>query len=91
MAVKRQPRASRTRACEYPRCRVTGLIEQMARFPSGEWYCPDHGLLLAAKDLVALYPVRADHGGAIFEILTELLPSLVTKSEAREERRPGGR
>jgi hypothetical protein len=60
-------------------------MEEMARFPAGEWYCPSHGLLLAARDLVALYRAEGDADWtAICEIIAELLPDLVAKAEARE-------
>jgi len=57
----------------------------MARLTSGEWYCPRHGLLLAARDLVSLYRVEGDADWtAICEIIAERLPELVAKAEARE-------
>ena len=48
------PHECRSRACEYPGCRVKGFVDRMVRATSGEWYCPGHGLLLSAKELVAL-------------------------------------
>src|SRR2546422_6932542 len=48
------PHACSARYCEYERCRVKALIHEMVQFPTGEWYCPHHGLLLAARDLVSL-------------------------------------
>jgi hypothetical protein len=82
-----QPHACSARACEYAGCRVRALMEEMVRFPAGEWYCPSHGLLLAARDLVALYRVEGDADWtAICEIIAELLPELVAKAEARERR-----
>jgi hypothetical protein len=63
-------------------------MDKMVQFPTGEWYCPPRGLLLAARDLVSLYRVE---GGAdwtaISEIIAELLPDLVAKVEARERRK----
>jgi hypothetical protein len=79
------PHACTARACEYERCRVKLLIDEMVQFPSDEWYCPPHGLLLAARDLVSLYRVEGDADWtAICEIIAELLPELVAKIEARE-------
>jgi len=48
------PHACGARACEYEGCRVRALMDEMVRFPAGEWYCPSHGLLLAARDSRAL-------------------------------------
>ena len=79
------PHACSARACEYGRCRAKALIKEMVQFPTGEWYCPSHGLLLAARDLVSLYRVEGDADWtAICEIIAELLPALVAKAEARE-------
>ena len=73
------------RACEYGPCRVDRLPEQMIRFPSGGWYCPEHALLLAARDLVALYRMEGDADwAAISEVIAEGLPDILTKLEARE-------
>lgn len=78
------PHECRSRSCEYPGCRVKGLMDQMVHAASGEWYCPGHGLLLAAKELVAFYRVEGDAGWtAIGEILGETLPELIAKAEAR--------
>ncbi len=83
------PHACGARACEYERCRVKALTEEMVQFPTGEWYCPGHGLLLAARDLVSLYRVDGEADWtAICEIIAELLPELVAKAEARERSRP---
>jgi hypothetical protein len=55
----------------------------MVQFAGGEWYCPSHGLLLAAKDLVLLYRVEGEADWTrISEILAEELPQLVPKAEA---------
>lgn len=79
------PHACGARACEYERCRVKRLMDEMVQFPTDEWYCPRHGLLLAARDLVSLYRVEGDADWtAICEIISELLPQLVAKVEARE-------
>ena len=32
----------------------------MVQFDDGAWYCPSHGLLIAARTLVALYQVEGD-------------------------------
>jgi hypothetical protein len=70
------------RACEYPGCAINLLKEEMVQFAGGEWYCPDHGLLLAAKDLVSLYRAEGDADWtAISEILGDTLPGVVAKVE----------
>jgi hypothetical protein len=64
---------------------------EMVQVCSDEWYCPSHALLLAARDLVALYRVEGDADWtAISEIIAETLPDLVAKMEARKERRVVG-
>jgi hypothetical protein len=76
------------RACEYPDCSLTAVREEMVQFASGEWYCPDHGLLLAAIDLVSLYRgAGIADWESISRILGETLPEIVTKSEAPKGRR----
>ncbi len=75
------------RACGYPDCSVIELEKEMVQFAGGEWYCPSHGLLLAAKDLVTLYRVEGEADWtAISEIIAETLPDVVAKAEAREGR-----
>jgi hypothetical protein len=60
-------------------------MDEMVQFATGEWYCPHHGLLLAARDLVSLYRVEGDADWTtISEIIAELLPELVAKVEARD-------
>jgi hypothetical protein len=55
----------------------------MIQFPGGEWYCPNHGLLRAAQDLVSLYHTSDDaNWTAISEIIGDLLPNLVAKAAA---------
>ncbi len=72
------------RACAYSGCRVLTLRDEMVRFAPGKWYCPSHGLLVLAKDLVSLYRVEGDvDWTAISEILGEGLPDIVAKAEAR--------
>ena len=84
--------ACSARYCEYERCRVKALMDEMVQFPTGEWYCPHHGLLLAARDLVSFYRVEGDADWtAICEIIAELLPELVAKVEARERSRVSSR
>ncbi|SRR5258708_30736863 len=91
-AAEIPPHACGARRCEYEGCRVRALIDEMAQFPAGEWYCPGHGLLLAARDLVTLYRVEGDADWtAIGEIIAELLPELVAKAEVRERSRPSSR
>ena len=71
------------RACEYPDCSLIALREEMVRFAGGEWYCPDHGLLLVAIDLVSLHRAAGNaNWESISKILGETLPEIVTKSEA---------
>ena len=48
------------RSCEYPSCLVTELKEEMVQLADGKWHCPSHGLLLAARHLVALYRAEMD-------------------------------
>src|SRR5437016_1086769 len=86
------PHACGTRYCEYKRCRVKALMDEMVQFPTGEWYCPRHALLLAARDLVSLYRVEGDADWtAICEIIAELLPEILAKTEARERSRVSSR
>ena len=89
------PHQCASRACEYERCRVRALTEEMVQFGSGAWYCPDHGLLLAARDLVSRYRVEGEADWtAICEIIADILPDLVAKGEARARQsshtRPAG-
>ena len=85
------PHECRSRACEYPVCRVKGLMEEMVRVASGEWYCPGHGLLVAAKELVSLYRVKGDgNWTAMCEIIVETLPDLIIKAEVCEGRTARG-
>ncbi len=82
------PHACGARACEYEGCVVRALMDEMVQFPAGEWYCASHGLLLAARDLVALYRVESDADWtAICEIIGELLPQLLAKVETHERQR----
>lgn len=86
------PHGCRARTCEYPGCRVTRLTEEMVQGASGVWQCPNHALLLAARDLVSLYQCEGEADWtAISEIIGEQLPEIVKKVEAfwpfpREER-----
>jgi hypothetical protein len=58
----------------------------MVQLVSGEWYCPNHGLLLAAKELVSLYGAGDDADwAAIAAIVGQELPGLITSTEAREQ------
>jgi hypothetical protein len=57
----------------------------MIRSLSGAWYCPEHALLLAARDLVARYRVEGDADWeAIAEVIGEGLPDILAKIEAGE-------
>ena len=69
-------------ACEYPSCGIKEYAEQMVRIGSDEWYCPAHGLLLAAKELVSLYGAKGEADWtAISKIICETLPDRVEKFE----------
>ena len=74
----------KSRACVYPGCRVKELLDRMVQFAGGEWwYCPRHGLLLVAQDLVSLYRAEGDADWtAISEIIGETLPDIIGKIEA---------
>lgn len=77
------PHGCRARACEYSGCSVTRLMDEMVHTPSGAWHCPRHGLLIAARDLVALYQREGEADWtAISEIIGEQLPEIVKKVEA---------
>ncbi len=83
------PHQCASRACEVERCRVRALMEEMVQFGSGAWYCPEHGLLLAAKDLVSHYRAEGEADwSAICEIIADILPELVAKVEARARQSP---
>ena len=76
--------ACRSRLCQQPGCAVRGLPETMFRVESGEWYCPNHALRLAARDLVALYRAEgAADWTAISEIIAEVLPAIIVKLDVR--------
>jgi hypothetical protein len=83
MPAEIPPHGCRARACEYPGCPVTRFMDEMVQSKSGCWHCPRHGLLVAAKDLIALYQVEGDADWtAISEIIGEQLPEIVKKVEA---------
>ena len=85
--AKIPPHQCGSRACEYERCRVRTLMEEMVQFGSGAWYCPEHGLLLATKDLISHYRVAGEADwSAICEIIADILPELVAKVDARSRR-----
>ena len=76
------------RSCEYPGCLVTELKEEMVQLAGSEWHCPGHGLLLAARHLVALYRAESDADWTVIsEIIGETLPDIVVKVEAQEGRK----
>jgi len=69
-------------ACEHPICTIKGYRGQMVRTPTGDWFCPAHGLLVSAKELVLLYSEKGDADWtAISEIIGETLPSRIAKLE----------
>ena len=75
------------RECEYPRCGVKWSLDRMVRLASGEWHCPNHGMMLAVKHLVSLYD--PDHGAdwvAMSAIIGRELPDLIVKAEMQTER-----
>ena len=78
-----------SRGCEYTECRVKRPADEMVQFTTGSWFCPVHGLFLAASDLVSLYRVEgeADWKG-ISEVIAEALPDIVQKFERSEGTRP---
>jgi hypothetical protein len=56
----------------------------MYRYDDGSWYCPRHGLFVAAWALVALY--RTEGGAdwaAMSEIIGETLPEILRRIDAR--------
>jgi len=77
------PHGCPARACETQGCPIVRLRDDMVQLDDGTWYCPQHGLLSAAKMLVALY--RGD-GEAdwtrISELIGETLPMLIEAVEA---------
>ena len=76
--------ACRSRLCQQPGCAVKGLTEVMVRVESGAWYCPNHALHLAARDLVALYRAEGDADWtAISAIIAEVLPAILQKLKLR--------
>ena len=76
-----RPHGCPVRACEHPRCGVTGVRDQMVQPDKEVWYCPAHGLLVVAAQLVALHRVADDHHrAAIRAILDDTLPGLVSKA-----------
>ena len=79
----------RVRTCESEGCRVRAMVEEMVQQDSGEWHCPGHGLLAAARDLVSLY--RAADWTAIPKMISAVLPGLIAKAEALEQWRRHGR
>lgn len=71
------------RVCEYPGCHMAGAQDGMVQCDEGAWYCPPHGLVATAQELVALYlvPGVADWN-VICEIISETLPTLLAKVKA---------
>jgi hypothetical protein len=63
-------------------------MAEMVQVGSGAWYCPEHGLLLAAKELVSLYRAEGNADWtAISEIIGETLPGVVAKVEVQNGRK----
>lgn len=78
------PQRCATRTCEHHGCGANGLPEAMIRVESGAWFCLNHILLLAARDLVALYRADGDADWtAIAGIIGEVLPNVVAKFDAQ--------
>ena len=84
------PHGCPIRVCEYPDCRMTGVRDEMVQHDEGAWYCPSHGLVAVAQDLMALYraPGVADWN-VICEIISETLPGLLAKLNAWPRDRGG--
>ncbi len=79
------PHGCPTRACEYPACRVVELQERMIQYDDGTWYCPRHGLVIAARSLVALYRAEGDADWtAMSELIGEALPEILRRIDAAE-------
>ena len=79
------PHECPARACEYPACRVIELQERMFRHDDGTWYCPRHGLVVAARALVALYRAEGDADwSAMSEMIGETLPEILRRIDAKE-------
>lgn len=75
------PHGCPVRACEYPGCPVTGLRDQMVQLDREVWYCPVHGLLVVAEQLMALHRVASETNlAAIREILDDTLPGILSKA-----------
>ena len=54
----------------------------MVQLVSGEWHCPHHALLLAAKDLVSLYNgAEGADWVTISAVVDRDLPRLIAKAE----------
>lgn len=78
------PHGCRIRCCVHPGCTAKGFPEAMFTVESGSWYCPTHGLEVAARALVALYRAEGEADWtAIAEIIGEVLPALLQKLDAR--------
>ena len=79
------PHRCLARLCEYPGCRVTALRDRMVELDSGTWYCPGHGLLVAATTLVDLYRVEDDADWSeICDLIGHTLPDVIGKVGATE-------
>jgi ssDNA-binding Zn-finger/Zn-ribbon topoisomerase 1 len=79
------PHGCPARACEYPACRVIELQERMFRHEDGTWYCPRHGLVVAARALVALHRAEGDADwSAMSEMIGETLPEILRRIDAME-------
>jgi hypothetical protein len=79
------PHGCPARACEYPACRVIELQERMFRYDDGTWYCPRHGLVVAARALVAVYRAEGDADwSAISAMIEETLPEILRRIDASE-------
>jgi hypothetical protein len=83
MAGKTRSRLEhRSVRCEHPNCTIKEFIERMVRIDSGKWYCPAHGLLVAAKELVRLYRAKGEADWTrISEIMGEILPERIARLE----------
>jgi hypothetical protein len=57
----------------------------MFRYDDGTWYCPRHGLVVAARALVAVYRAEGDADwSAISAMIEETLPEILRRIDASE-------
>lgn len=75
--------ACTARSCEYHGCHESAPLQKMVKFETGEWYCPYHGLVLVATDLLSLCRAGNDEQWvAARQIIQHTLPDLIDRNEA---------